>query len=234
MSLHLGAQKGQIADIVLLSGDPSRAKYIADNLLQDSYCYTRIRNMLGFTGTFNGTSVSIQGTGMGQASLAIYVHELIQDYDARTMIRVGTCGAIHPDLKLGDIVIAQGACTDASFNKIHFQGMDFAPIPSFRLLRQAADMGKALQTPVHIGNVFSTDLFYAENDPQRWKIWADHGILCADMETAMLYTMAIKAKVAALSILTVSDHIIRGDECTAQEREKSFLEMAELALRIAT
>ena len=232
MSIHIGAKAGDIADTVLLSGDPLRAKHIADVLLENDACYSNVRNMLGFTGEYKGKKVSVQGTGMGQPSLGIYLHELIHDYGVKTVIRVGTCGAISPDLKLGDIVIAQGGCTDATFNSTTFSQMDFAPLPNFTLLKTAADISSEKKRNVHIGNVFSTDLFYVDNDPERWEVWIKHNVLAVDMETALLYTKSSYSNVSALSILTVSDHIIRKQACTAEEREKSFTEMARLALEV--
>ncbi len=234
MSIHIGAREDEIAETVLLSGDPLRAKLIAETLLEESFCYSDARNMLGFTGTYKGQNISVQGTGMGQASLAIYLHELIYSYGVKTAIRVGTCGAVQKRIGLGEVVIAQGACTDASFIKIIFGGMDYAPLPNFPLLKSAVELSEQQGISAHVGNVFSTDLFYQEGDPARWQVWADHGILCADMETSMLYTMAAKANVSALSILTVSDNIITGDFSTTDQREHGFTKMARLALSLVT
>lgn len=232
MSVHIDASRGEIAETVLLSGDPLRAKHIAETLLSNSQCYSKTRNMLGFTGSYKGHEVSVQGTGMGQPSLAIYLHELIHTYGVKTAIRVGTCGALQKNIDLGNIIIGQGASTDASFNKLAFANLDFAPLPNPELFHKVSLASASGKIVAHVGNVFSTDLFYTENDPERWKVWIDHGILAVDMETAMLYTMATKHKIAALSILTVSDHIIYGKRSSAHEREKSFIQMAQLALDI--
>ncbi len=232
MSIHIGAQEGEIAETVLISGDPLRAKFVAENMLTDAVCYTSVRNMLGYTGKYKGKKVSVQGTGMGQSSLAIYVHELIHDYNVKTIIRIGTCGALKTDIKLGEIIIAQGASTDANFNKIIFNGLDFAPLADFTLLISSYEKAREVGINVRVGNVFSTDLFYFKNDPNRWKIWTEHEILCTDMETSMLYTLAAGTGVNALSILTVSDNIITGDVSSIEDREKRFVEMVKIALNI--
>lgn len=232
MSLHIGAKDGEIAETVLLSGDPLRAKFIAENILDNATCYTEVRNMLGFTGYYQGKRISVQGTGMGQASLAIYVHELIHSYGARQLIRIGTCGAMLPDIALGEIIIAQGASTDANSNRMIFDGLDFTPIADFTMLYKAWETAKKLGIKVRVGNIFSTDLFYFKNDPERWKIWTEHGILCADMETSTLYTMAASAGAQALSILTVSDNIITGAISSSEDRERSLVDMVRLALNV--
>jgi len=230
MSIHIGANKGDIAETVLLSGDPLRAKYIAENILDNAKCYTNVRNMLGFTGFYNGKKVSVQGTGMGQPSLAIYVHELIHEYGAENLIRIGTCGALHPNMKLGEIIIAQGASTDSSTNKMLFNGLDFAPIADFDMLVKAYHYAQQHSIKAKVGGVFSSDLFYHPNDPDRWEPWTAHGVLCVDMETAMLYTLAAGADVKALSILTVSDNIVSGATSTAEDREQAYMDMVKVAL----
>ena len=232
MSIHIGAKKGDIAETVLVSGDPLRAQYIALNMLDDAKRYSEVRNMLGYTGYFNGKRVSVQGTGMGQASLAIYIHELIHEYGVKKIIRVGTCGALNQDIALGEIIIAQGACTDGNTNKILFNGLDYAPIADFDLLHAAYN--KSLETGIEcrVGNIFSTDLFYFRDDPARWAIWKAHQLLCADMETSMLYTMAAGAGIKALSILTVSDNIMTGATSSTHDREQSFDTMVDIALSI--
>ncbi|HNP20181.1 MAG TPA: purine-nucleoside phosphorylase [Fulvivirga sp.] len=232
MSIHIGAQEGEIAETVLISGDPLRAKYVAENMLTDAVCYSSVRNMLGYTGKYNGKKVSVQGTGMGQSSLAIYVHELIHDYKVKNIIRIGTCGALKTDIKVGEIIIAQGASTDANFNKILFKGLDFAPMADFKLLISSYEKACKMGIDVRVGNVFSTDLFYFKNDPDRWKIWIEHKVLCTDMETSMLYTLAAGTDVKALSILTVSDNIITGEMSSIEDREKRFREMVKIALNI--
>ena len=232
MSLHIGAKKGEIAETVLLSGDPLRAQHVAENMLSDSQMYSTIRNMLGFTGYYNGKRVSVQGSGMGQPSLAIYLHELIHDYGVKTVIRIGTCGAMNESIGLGDIILAMGASTDSNMNRILFNGLDYAPTADFGLLRKASQKAKELDVPVTVGDVFSTDLFYFKNDPVRWKPWIDHQILCTDMETSTLYTMAAGANVRAMSILTVSDHIISRVFSSTEERERYFTDMVKIALEI--
>ncbi|MEM6525755.1 MAG: purine-nucleoside phosphorylase [Bacteroidota bacterium] len=232
MGIHIGAKRDDISDTVLLSGDPLRAKYIADTFFSHSKCYNQVRNMLGFTGEYRGKIVSVQGTGMGQPSLGIYLHELIHEYGVKTVIRIGTCGAISPRLRLGDIVIGQGGSTDASFNKTTFNGMDFAPLPDYDLLKTAIEKSENYTPKVHVGNVFSTDLFYEESDSNRWDIWIRHNVLAVDMETALLYTKCALASVKALSILTVSDHIIKKQAYSSEKREKSFNGMAKLAMEV--
>lgn len=230
MSLHIGAEMGEVAETVLLSGDPLRAKFIAENMLEEAICYNRVRNMLGFTGYYQGKRVSVQGTGMGQPSLAIYVHELLHSYKVNQLIRIGTCGALLPDIKLGEIIIAQGACTDSNVNKMLFNGLDFAPLADFNMLHKAYELSREQQVKIRIGNVFSTDLFYFKGDPQRWKLWSEHGVLCVDMETSTLYTLAAGANARALSILTVSDNIVTGAFSSSQDREQSFIDMVRIAL----
>lgn len=232
MSIHIGAKKGEIAETVLVSGDPLRAKYIATNMLVDAKCYSEVRNMLGYTGYFDGQRVSVQGTGMGQASLAIYTHELIHEYGVKRIIRVGTCGALDESIALGEVIIAQGACTDGNTNRMLFHGLDFAPLADFELLQAAYSLAKKRVLDIRVGNVFSTDIFYSSNDPARWEVWRRHKLLCTDMETSTLYTMAAGASVQALSILTVSDNIITGAASSAKDREQSFSKMVEIALAI--
>lgn len=232
MSIHIEAKPGEIAETVLISGDPLRAKFVADNFLVNAVCYSGVRNMLGYTGYFKNERVSVQGTGMGQPSLAIYVHELIHEYGVKNIIRIGTCGALDESIKLGALILAQGASTDSTINRKTFAGLDFAPTADFDLLLKAYEQSKAMDVEVVVGDIFSTDLFYGENDPARWKVWQDHKVLCVEMESAALYTMAARAGVKALSILTVSDNIITGASSSPVERERGLDEMARLALSI--
>ncbi len=174
MSLHIGANPGDIASTVLLPGDPLRAKFVAENLLENSVCYNEVRGMHGFTGTFKGNKVSVQGTGMGIPSISIYAHELISEYGVRNLIRVGTCGGIMEDLALSDVIIAMSASTDSQFNKLRFKGMDFSPTANFDLLKKATEAAASKGIHVHVGPVFSTDTFY-HDDPEYWKLWADYG-----------------------------------------------------------
>jgi purine-nucleoside phosphorylase len=231
MSLHIAAGSGEIADTVLLPGDPLRAQFVAENMLEKAVCYNRVRGMLGFTGTYAGRRVSIQGTGMGIPSISIYVHELINEFHVRRLIRVGTCGALQPDLKLGDLVLAQAACTDSAVNKIRFQGQDFAPAASFSLLQSAYDRARDEGIPVRVGSVLTSDTFYGD-DPDGWKLWARYGVLAVEMESAALYTLAARHAVEALSILTVSDSLVRGEKAGTEERQQGFTRMIEIALRL--
>lgn len=229
MSTHLAARPGDIADTVLLPGDPLRAEWIADTYLDDVVCYNRVRNMLGFTGTYHGRRVSVQGTGMGQPSLAIYVHELLAEYGASTLVRVGSCGALVPQVGLRDIVIAMTACTDSSMNRLRFEGIDFAPAADYGLLRAAADRAAAAGQPYHVGAVMSADSFYNDR-PELTKRLAEYGVLAIEMETSALYTLAAKHQARALAICTVSDSLITGEETSALERERTFEAMARLSL----
>jgi len=188
--------------------------------------------MLGFTGRYKSKRVSVMGSGMGMPSLSIYVNELISEYQVKTLIRVGTCGAFQPDLQLGDIVLAMTASTDSKMNKIRFKGMDFAPAASFELLLKAYQVAKERGIDVRVGGILSDDAFYYDS-PDWWKIWAEYGVLVVEMESNALYTLAAKFKVDALSILTVSDSLVNGEEATAQQRETGYSQMAEIALEIA-
>ena len=228
---HLGAKKGEIAESVLLPGDPLRAKYIAETFLEDAVCYNEVRGMLGFTGTYKGKRVSIQGTGMGIPSISIYVHELMNFYGVKNLIRIGTCGSMQEDVKLRDVVIAMSASTDSSVNKLRFGGMDFAPTADFDLLRRAWEKAAGLGISAKVGNVLTSDTFY-NDDPEGWKLWAEYGVLTAEMETAALYTLAAKFKTKALSLLTVSDSIVTHEACSAEERQTTFNQMIEVALEI--
>lgn len=232
MSIHIGAKAGEIAETVLISGDPLRARHIAESMLEKSFCYNEVRGMLGFTGSYKGKRVSVQGTGMGLPSTAIYVHELITEYGVKNIIRVGTCGAIQPELKLGELILAVSASTDSSINKLLFNGMDYAPTADFGMLMKAFQAADKNKIPVKVGNVFSTDIFY-HGDPGRWKIWQEHGVLGVEMETNVLYTLAARHKVKALSALVVSDNIITGEALGALERERVGKTVLEVALECA-
>lgn len=232
MSIHIGAKQGQIAPTVLLPGDPLRAKYIAETMLKDAVCYNQVRGMLGYTGRYEGKSVSVMGSGMGIPSLSIYVNELVTEYHVKTLIRVGTCGALQPGLKLGDIVLPMSSSTDSHINRLRFEGMDYAPTASFQLLLKAYETAKELGARVHVGGILSSDTFYAD-DPEWWKKWAAYGALVVEMETSGLYTLAAKFKVDAVSILTVSDILATGERATTEERERGFTQMAKIALEIA-
>ena len=229
MSLHIEAKKGEIAETILLPGDPLRAKFVAENFLEDAACYNRVRNIFGYTGTYKGKRISVQGTGMGIPSMSIYVTELIKDYGVKNLIRIGSCGAIKPEINLRDVILAEGASTDSQTNKLVFSGADFAAIANFELLLKAYNVVKEKKMNVHVGNVLSSDIFYSD-DPNFWKIWAKYGILGIDMEATALYSIAAKYGVNALTILTVSDQINRGEAASSEERQTGFSKMIEIAL----
>jgi len=230
MSTHIGAKPGEIAERVLMPGDPLRAKWIAETFLDDATCYTTVRNMLGFTGSYHGVPVSIQGSGMGIPSFSIYAHELLAEYGCSTLIRVGTCGAITESLNVRDVVAASGASTDSAMNRVRFDGLvDYAPVADFFLLRSAVDAAERRGIPMHIGPVFAADAFYTDR-PDLYDRLADYGVLAVEMETAALYTTAARFRARALTLLTVSDHIKRGEHTSADEREQTFREMVEIAL----
>ena len=218
MSLHIAARDGEIADRILLPGDPLRAKYIAETFLDDAVCYTDIRNILGYTGTYKGVRLSVQGTGMGIPSISIYATELMRDYGVKKLIRVGTCGAMRKDIKLRDVIIAQGATTDSSIIRNIFGGsINYAPLADFTLLRQAYEQ--------------SVKRFY-DDEIDNDKL-TQYGIMAVEMETAGLYTLAAKYGAQALGLFTVSDHLLTGEACTPEERQTSFDDMIRIALETA-
>lgn len=229
MSIHIEAQKGQIAETVLLPGDPLRAKYIAETFLTEVEQYNRVRNMFGYTGLYKGERISVQGTGMGLPSMMIYAEELITEYNVQNLIRVGTAGGMQKDVKVRDVVLAQAATTDSSINRNTFGGqVDFAPIADFDLLKTAYDIGTEKGLSLKVGNVLSADRFYnAELDKVKL---ANYGILAVEMEAAGLYSLAAKHNRKALAILTISDHIFTGEETSSDERERTFTDMMIVAL----
>jgi purine-nucleoside phosphorylase len=231
MSTHIGARADQVAPYVLMPGDPLRAKWIAQTYLDDAECYTEVRGMLGFTGTYRGERVSVQGSGMGLPSLSIYANELLDEYGVRTIVRVGSCGALTEELALRDIVIASGACTDSSMNRIRFEGLDYAPVADFGLLRSAYDeaLDRAMPVRTHVGLLFSSDSFYHPR-PELTSRLVEYGALAVEMEASALYTLAAKFKARALAICTVSDHIVTGEQTSSREREQTFTDMVEVAL----
>lgn len=231
MSIHIGAKENEIAETVLLPGDPLRAKYIAETFLEDAKCYNEVRNMFGYTGTYKGKRISVQGTGMGIPSISIYVNELIESYDVKTLIRVGTCGAIQKDVKVRDVILAMTSSTDSQMNRLNFGGIDYAPTANFELLKNAYDAGIQKGLNLKVGNVFTADLFY--NDNAHHEKLAQYQILALEMETTALYTLAAKYGRRALSVLTVSDHIITGEVTTSEERQLTFNDMIEVALEAA-
>ena len=232
MSIHINAQPGQIAPTILLPGDPLRAKYIAYTFLEGAECFNQVRGMLGFTGRYGDKRISIMGSGMGIPTLSIYVNELVNEYGVKTLIRVGSCAALQPYMKTGDIVLPMSSSTNSHINKLRFNGMDYAPTASFDLLLKAYEAAKKRTERVFVGGMLSSDTFY-HDDPDWWVKWADYGALVVEMETTGLYTLAAKFKVDALTILTVSDSVVTGEIDTAEQREKEYTTMAEIALEIA-
>ena len=233
MSVHIGAQPGDIAERVLLPGDPMRAKWIAETFLTDPVCYTQVRGMLGFTGTWQGVRVSVQGSGMGMPSASIYTHELINEYGAKSVIRIGSCGALAEDLNLGDVIAAIGSATDSNMNRVRFDGLvDYAPVADFSLLRTAAEVAERRGIAMRVGPILAADAFYTDR-PDLYDTLADYGVLAVEMESAAIYTIAARYGAKALTILTVSDHIKRGDKMDAAQREQGFSDMVQIGLDTA-
>jgi purine-nucleoside phosphorylase len=231
-SIHLEAKPGEIAETVLLPGDPLRAKHVAENMLENAFCHNKVRGMLGYTGTFKGKKVSIQGSGMGMGSAAIYIHELVHTYKVQNIIRVGTCGSIQKHLKLGQVILAMSASGDSAANSVNFGGAHYATTADFDLLLNAYENAAKLNVDTVQGSIFSTDTFYDDN-PDRWNIWEQHGILGVEMETQILYTLAKRYGIKALSILTISDNIRTGEVASTLDRERSYTDMMKIALELA-
>lgn len=229
MSTHIQAKKGEIAETVLLPGDPLRAKWIAETYFEEAVCYNEVRGMLGYTGTYKGKRISVQGTGMGIPSALIYSHELINDYGVKNLIRVGSAGAYQKEVKLHDVVIAMTASSTSGINHSRFMNSHYSPTADFGLFMKAASYAQEHNIPVKAGNVLSSDEFY-EEDPEGYKTWANYGVLCVEMETAGLYTIAAKHKVKALSVLTISDSLVTGEHISADKRENGFDNMVKIAL----
>lgn len=233
MSIHINAKPGDIAETILLPGDPLRAKYIAERFLEDASCYNEVRGMFGFTGTYKGHRISVQGTGMGVPSISIYVNELLREYGVKQLIRVGTCGGIQQDVKVRDVVMAMSATTDSSANQLLFPGFQFAPHADFDLLRRAYQVSQERRLSVKVGNILTADTFYRESMEPVKKL-AEYGVLAVEMESSALYTLAARYRAKALSILTVSDHLFSGEtDTTAEERQTTFNDMIEVALDAA-
>ncbi len=230
MSTHIGAKPGDIAKGILLPGDPLRAKYIAENFLENPTCFNNVRGMLGFTGTYKGKRVSAMGTGMGIPSISIYINELMRDYGVENLIRIGTCGSMNPNIRMKDIIIAEGACTDNDFNRHVFPG-SYCPISDFDLLRTAVLKSKELGIKTWVGNVMSGDMFYGEEEALGGNLWQKYGVLGGEMEAAALLTFAKKYNARALAMVTVSDSSFEEDgNMTPEEREKSLNNMITIAL----
>lgn len=231
---HNNAKPGDYAEAVLLPGDPLRAKWIAETFFEQPREVNSVRNCLGFTGTWKGKPVSVQASGMGQPSLSIYVHELINVYGAKTLIRVGTCGGLNARVKVRDVVLAQAASTDSAIVKGRFDPYNFAPIADFGLLRDAADKADAKGLKVHAGNMLSSDIFYhREPGLEGYGALLDHGVIGVEMEAAALYTLAARFGVRALAICTMTDCLITHEEISAEQRQTSLVDMVELALDVA-
>lgn len=232
MTIHIGANPGDIAETVLMPGDPYRARWAAETFLEDAVCINEVRGMLGYTGTWKGQRVTFQGSGMGMASLSIYANELIRDYGAKTLIRIGSCGAMQEAVKVRDIIIAMTSTTLSTPSRGILRELNFAPCADYGLLRAAADAAEARGTPTHVGGIYSSDVFYDER-PDLNEQMTRHGILGVEMEAAELYILALRHKVRALAVLTVSDHLLTGEALPSEQREKSFGDMVEIALEAA-
>jgi len=229
---HISAQKGDFADVALMPGDPQRAEHIATTFLTDARRVTDVRNVYGYTGFFEGRRVSVMAHGMGIPSCSIYATELVREYGVKTLIRVGSCGALSPDVRLGDVIIALGASTDSKVNRMRFLDHDFAAIADYGLVERAAAAARRRGTPIRVGNVFSTDFFYTPQ-PQMFDIVEKLGVLAVEMEAAGLYGVAAEYGARALALLTVSDHIRRDEHLSTEERRQSFAAMIQVALDTA-
>ena len=233
MSTHINAaNKGDIAESILLPGDPLRAKFIAENYLTNPKCFNEIRGMLGYTGTYKGVPVSVMGTGMGMPSMGIYSWELITEYGVQNLIRIGTAGSFHEDIKIKDIVIGTAASTDSNYIHAFDVPGNYAPCASWELLSKAKEASEQLEIPFKAGNIVSCDVFYEFGD--WWKKWAKMDVMAVEMEAAALYMNAAYNRVNAMAMMTISDHFVTGERSTAEERQTSFTNMMELALEIAT
>ncbi|MBQ0788704.1 MAG: purine-nucleoside phosphorylase [Oceanihabitans sp.] len=232
MSIHIGANKGDIAETILLPGDPLRAKWIAETFFENPVCFNEVRGMLGYTGTYEGKRVSVMGTGMGVPSISIYAHELITQFGVKNLIRVGSSGSYQEHIKIRDVVLAMAASSNSGVNELRFGGADYAPTASFELFQKAVDAAKTKKVAIKAGNVFTSDEFYAD-DFESYKKWSKFGVLCVEMETAGLYTVAAKHNVNALTILTISDSLVTGETTTSKERETTFKDMIAIALELA-
>lgn len=232
MSLHLAASPGEIAQTVLIMGDPLRARYIAETMLTDAHCYNEIRGMLGFTGMYKGKRVSVQGTGIGIPSTALYLHELIHEYGVQKITRLGTCGGIQPELQLHQLILVTEAYTDSNTHLLYLPDLHTPTKADDKLLQHAREIARQQSIYVIEGPVFSTDLFYSD-DVHRWDTWQQRGLLAIEMESNILYNMAAKNNIQALSILSVNDNVITNTSTSARDREEARNEMMKLALELA-
>ena len=233
MSTHINAEKGQIAESILLPGDPLRAKFIAENFLTGAKCYNEVRNMFGYTGTYKGVPVSVQGTGMGMPSIGIYSWELISDFGVQNLMRIGTAGSYNKDIKVRDIVAGISASTNSNYAEAFDLPGTYAPCASFELLMKLEDASEELGIPFHAGNILSSDNFYDTRE-DIWKRWARMNVMAVEMEAAALYMNAAYLGANALAIMTISDHFVTGEVTTAEERQESFTDMMRLALEAIT
>ena len=232
MTIHIGAEPGQIAETVLMPGDPYRARWAAETFLDGAELVNEVRGMLGFTGTWRGNKVTIQGSGMGMPSLSIYANELISTFGAQTLIRIGSCGGMQDHVKVRDVIIAMSATTITSPSSAIFKEVNFAPTADYTLLEAAVTAARSKSTGVHVGGIYSSDVFYAER-PDLDEQMVRHGILGVEMEAAELYTLAARHGRRALAVLTVSDHLMTGEALPSEDREKTFGDMVEIALEAA-
>ncbi|KAJ55040.1 purine nucleoside phosphorylase DeoD-type [Actibacterium mucosum KCTC 23349] len=232
MTIHIGAQPGEIAETVLLPGDPYRARWAAENFLTDAKLVNEVRGMLGFTGTYKGNPVTIHGSGMGMPSLSIYANELIKDYGAKTLIRIGSCGAMQQHVNVRDVILAMTSSTLSTPSRGFFKELQYAPCADFKLLEAAAAAARSRDVPLHVGGIYSADVFYDER-PDLNEQMTRHGVLAVEMEAAELYTVAARYGCRALAVLTVSDHLLTGDALPSEDRERSFGDMVEIALDAA-
>lgn len=232
MTIHIEAQPGEIAETVLMPGDPMRAKWVAETFLDDAECVNAVRGMLGFTGTWRGNRVTVHGSGMGMPSLSIYANELIRDYGAQTLVRIGSTGAMQPHVRLGDVIVAMTASSISTPSRGIFRELNFAPCADFGLLRGAVAAAEARGTDVHVGGIYSSDVFYDER-PDLNEQMTRHGILAVEMEAAELYTLAARHGRRALAVLTVSDHLLTGEAMSTADRQGGFSDMVDIALAAA-
>ncbi|RED45476.1 purine-nucleoside phosphorylase [Winogradskyella eximia] len=232
MSVHIEAKKGEIAETILLPGDPLRAKWIAETFFENPICFNKVRGMFGYTGTYKGKRISTMGTGMGVPSISIYANELITEYGVKNLIRVGSAGSYQENVKLRDVVLAMAASSTSGVNELRFGGADYAPTANFELFMKAVEAAKQKNIPIKAGNVLSSDEFYEDNK-EAYKKWSKFGVLCVEMEAAGLYTVAAKHNVNALAILTISDSLVTGESTTSKDRETTFKSMIEVALELA-
>mgnify|MGYP006274623129 CR=1 FL=1 len=232
MTIHIGAAPGDIADTVLLPGDPLRAEWAAKTFLEDARCVNRVRGMLGYTGTWNGRRVTIHGSGMGMPSLSIYANELIRDFGAKTLVRIGSCGAMQPHVALRDVIVAMTASSLSMPSRGILRDLNFAPCADWSLLQAAVAAADRRDTTAHVGGIYSSDVFYDER-PDLTEQMTRHGVLAVEMEAAELYTVAARLGARALAVLTVSDHLIEHTALSSEDRQASFGDMVEIALEAA-